>query len=113
MCLAQGHNAVTLVRLKPATPRSRVKHSTTEPLHSLLLLVLIGSIKLLSISTINRYSIDLSEIAVSTKSCLQRHLLLHFAIIDRNLDPDDRPDILQKLASDDISRQRVTCNVLG
>ena len=30
-CLAQGHNAVSLVRLKPATPRSRVKHSTTEP----------------------------------------------------------------------------------
>ena len=35
MCLAKGHNAVTLVRLKPATPRSRVKHSTTGPLRSL------------------------------------------------------------------------------
>ena len=35
MCLAQGHNAVTPVRLKPASPRSRVKHSTTEPLRSL------------------------------------------------------------------------------
>ena len=35
MCLAQGHNAVTPVRLKPAAPWSRVKHSTTEPLHSL------------------------------------------------------------------------------
>ena len=34
MCLAQGHNAVTPVRLEPATPRSRVKHST-EPLRSL------------------------------------------------------------------------------
>ena len=34
MDLAQGHSAVMLVRLKPATPRSRVKHSTTEPLHS-------------------------------------------------------------------------------
>ena len=32
MCLAQGHNAVMLVRLKPATHRSQVKHSTTEPL---------------------------------------------------------------------------------
>ena len=32
--LAQGHNAVTLVRLKPTAPRSRVKHSTTEPLRS-------------------------------------------------------------------------------
>ena len=29
MCLAQGHNAVTPVRLKPAAPLSRVKHSTT------------------------------------------------------------------------------------
>ena len=35
MCLAQGHNAVTPVRLEPATPRSRDMHSTTEPLHSL------------------------------------------------------------------------------
>ena len=35
MCLAQGHNTVTLVRLEPATLRSRVKHSTTEPLRSL------------------------------------------------------------------------------
>ena len=35
MCLAQGHNAVTLVRLKPAAPRSRVKHSTTESRSSL------------------------------------------------------------------------------
>ena len=36
MCLAQGHNAVTPVRLEPAAPRSRVKLSTTEPLRSLL-----------------------------------------------------------------------------
>ena len=35
MCLVQGHNTVALVRLKPAVPRSRVKHSTTEPLRSL------------------------------------------------------------------------------
>ena len=34
MCLAQGHNAVTPVRLEPAALRSRVKHSTTEPLCS-------------------------------------------------------------------------------
>ena len=32
MCLAQGHNAVP--RLELASPRSRVKHSTTEPLRS-------------------------------------------------------------------------------
>ena len=34
MCLAQGHNAVTPVKLEPAAPLSRVKHSTTEPLCS-------------------------------------------------------------------------------
>ena len=33
--LAQGHNTVTTVRIEPAAPRSRVEHSTTEPLHSL------------------------------------------------------------------------------
>ena len=31
MRLAQGHNTVMPVRLKPTAPRSRVKHSTTEP----------------------------------------------------------------------------------
>ena len=35
MCLAQGHNTVTPVRLEPAASRSRVKHSTTESLRSL------------------------------------------------------------------------------
>ena len=35
MCLTQGHNAVMPVRLEPLAPRSRVKHSTTEPLRSL------------------------------------------------------------------------------
>ena len=33
--LLKDHNAVTPVRLKPAASRSRVKHSTTEPLRSL------------------------------------------------------------------------------
>ena len=35
MCLAQGHNTVTQVRLEPEAPQSRAKHSTTEPLCSL------------------------------------------------------------------------------
>ena len=35
--LLKDHNAVRLVRLEPAAPRSRVKHSTTEPLRSLQL----------------------------------------------------------------------------
>ena len=34
MCLAQGHKTVRPVRLETATPQSRVKHSTTEPLRS-------------------------------------------------------------------------------
>ena len=34
MCLAQGHNSVTPLRLDPAAPWSQVKHFTTEPLHS-------------------------------------------------------------------------------
>ena len=33
--LLKDHNAVTLVRLEPAALRSRVKHCTIEPLHSL------------------------------------------------------------------------------
>ena len=34
MCLAQAHKAVMPVRLELATPLSRVKHSTNEPLCS-------------------------------------------------------------------------------
>ena len=32
MCLAQGHNAVMPMRLKPTVPLSRVEHSNIEPL---------------------------------------------------------------------------------
>ena len=39
MGLAQGQNALTPVRLEPATPRSRVKHSSTEQLRSLDILL--------------------------------------------------------------------------
>ena len=39
MCLAQGHNAVRLVRLEHATPLSRVKH-TALPHHPDLFLVI-------------------------------------------------------------------------
>ena len=41
MCLAQRHNVVTPVRLEHEAPRSRVKHSTTEPLRSYYLPLLI------------------------------------------------------------------------
>ena len=36
MCLALGHNEEMPVRLEPPTPRSQGKHSTTEPLRSLV-----------------------------------------------------------------------------
>ena len=35
MCLAQGHNVVTPMRLQPAAPRSQVKHSNIDLLRSL------------------------------------------------------------------------------
>ena len=38
MCLAQGHNTVTPVRLEPTALRFRIKYLTTEPLCSLFLL---------------------------------------------------------------------------
>ena len=34
MCLANGHNTVTPVRLEPVALQSRVKHFTIEPLRS-------------------------------------------------------------------------------
>ena len=37
--LLKGHNKVTPERLEPAAPRSRVKHSTTEPLSSQCIIV--------------------------------------------------------------------------
>ena len=43
MCLAQGHNTVTPVKLEPAAPWSPVKHSTTELLRSHTLGILFQS----------------------------------------------------------------------
>ena len=42
MCLAQGYNTVTLLRLNSAAPLSGVKHSTTIPLCSLYIPVNTG-----------------------------------------------------------------------
>ena len=42
MCLAQGHNTVTPVRLEFAAPQSLVKHSTTESLHTLMVILYIS-----------------------------------------------------------------------
>ena len=49
MCLAQGHNTVTPVRLESAAPLSRVKHSTTEPLGSLVFVVMLGSLPIFQV----------------------------------------------------------------
>ena len=49
MCLAQGHNTVTPVRIEPAAPLSRVKHSTTEPLGSLVFVVMLGSLPIFQV----------------------------------------------------------------
>ena len=46
MCFAQGHNTVRPVRLESAALWSRVKHSTTEPLHSQCLSYLQHTIRL-------------------------------------------------------------------
>ena len=73
MCFTQGHNTVMPVRLKPATPRSWVKHFTTEPLRSQLghfTTWLTGSPK--GVYHINMYYINLScstSIYIQTLSC--------------------------------------------
>ena len=45
-CRAEGQNAVPQVRLKPATPRSWVKHSTSEPLRSSTVSFALSGIKI-------------------------------------------------------------------
>ena len=57
--LAQGHNIVMPVRLEPAAPRFRVKHSTTEPLCSLV------------------SNIPDDTFPISMKTCLNIHAQLH------------------------------------
>ena len=50
--MLKDHNAVTPVRLEPATSRPQVKHSTTEPLRSLLFVVigaLMGELMIMSV----------------------------------------------------------------
>ena len=57
MCLAQGYNVVTPLRLEPVGHRSRVKHSTTEPLRSNsgLLILMHGVISLSDTRSYNNY----------------------------------------------------------
>ena len=65
MCLAQGHNAVARVRLEPATPRSRVKHSTTEPLRS-------HYVRLLAVSENAHFS--RTTLYILIKFCMHTHV---------------------------------------
>ena len=64
MCLTQGHNAVTPVRLEPAALRSRVKHSTTEPLRSLPLDIGLSLIDLLPLHCVY-WNFDTIKIVLS------------------------------------------------
>ena len=59
--LCDTYNAMTPVRLEHATPRSRVKHSTTEPLHSHLLF------------DAHKISTNVTNFLVETKSCQQTY----------------------------------------
>ena len=79
MCLAQGHNAVTLVRLEPAAFRSRVKHSTPEPLRSLSGRMCICQERQLCVKTSNCVKKALSV-------CHERELFLdvRMAIVSRD-----------------------------
>ena len=59
MCLAQGHKAVSPVRLEPAAPRFRVKNSTIEPLR-----YHIAASTNLATCTIISIHLDLNEIQI-------------------------------------------------
>ena len=59
MCLAQGHNAVPLARLKPATFQSQVKLSSTKPLRSCLCILMDF---LIHIDTVNMGQLEFSKL---------------------------------------------------
>ena len=81
MCLAQGHNTVTPVRLKPEAPLSWVKHSTTEPLRSLFswIDVTLRSAVLFSICTT---PISIQEHAQIQKILSVEVLTISFSVIN-------------------------------
>ena len=73
MCLAQVRNTVTLVRLEPAVPGSRVKHSTTEPLCSLSLQDASKfRLTVQSLYNTHHYNMDLD---ITLSSCGSQHFL--------------------------------------
>ena len=70
MCLAEGQNTVTPVRLKPAAPSSRVKHSTTEPVRSLTYCCF--SISTDIFKTINLVQLDLILNSIPKQPCIHK-----------------------------------------
>ena len=65
MCLAQEPHAMTPVKLEPAAPRPRVKHSSTEPLRSHIEIVTT------ILKTANSHSLN-TERSGSVVECLTR-----------------------------------------
>ena len=73
---------MTPVRLEPVAPRSRVKHSTTEPLRSRF--VLVSNLFRLGLTNIYMYSIDeykKQSLLVYLK-CIVLYKLIHKPILD-------------------------------
>ena len=73
MCLPQGHNTVTPVRLEPAAPRSWVKHSITEPLGSLAK----GDVTFL-ICIHSRLTLPLAIVVICNSKCIAATNISHW-----------------------------------
>ena len=68
---------MTPVRLEPAAPRSRVKHSTTEPLRSHRSVYRLVSRQVLLLHVKNCNDFFLFLMAIYNCSCLQRGFMIH------------------------------------
>ena len=77
MCLAQLQNAVTLESLKPATPQSRVKHSTTEPLRPLSLAMNVKSFITFNLQCYNSRKNLISMLINIFKKSMRRKISLY------------------------------------
>ena len=75
MYFAQGRNAVMPMRLEPAAPRSRVKHSTTEPLRSLYF----SCYKIYRYNTNNHFAIHQGPTTLNFKLLITR--LVRFSVV--------------------------------
>ena len=68
--MLKDHNAVTPVKLEPAAPRSQVKHSTTEPLHSLNVMRCVKETDRMTNSIAPKGASDLDVYCFLRHSCL-------------------------------------------